>query len=107
MDFENNGLPDRPPTSFIFFDLRLAILSIVVFDIIKPVIFWLSATLIIVSKLVSSISGAIFKKIGNSKLLILELKIPTLTAFITFFKFLVSWKSLKFGVLGDDIFIVI
>jgi hypothetical protein len=50
----------------------------------RPVIFNLTALLIIVSKLSKEISGAIFRNIGIPELLRFELAIPFFTAFITF-----------------------
>ena len=63
--------------------------------------------LIIASKILKEMSGAILRNIGIFELGDLELNIPFFTAFITFSKSSLLWKSLKLGVLGEEILIVI
>ena len=78
-------------------------LLIVVFVAIIPVIKDESTSLIIESIDSLFSSGDIFIKIG---ILIFKSTTRLSTALIKFVKLSSVWRSLKFGVLGEDIFIV-
>ena len=103
VDLFINGSPERPPSISLISSFTSIDLSIVVLVAIIPENEEFSTCVIILLIVSSDSSGEIFKKTG---LLISKSLMLLSMALIKIDKFSLSCKSLKFGVFGEDILIV-